>query len=203
MTAWHGACSHSIADLSHRIEDARARRPRIREDSLPRSSVRPLVRPVVRPILVVVLGLALASLLAACGGSSGPATSGGGTAAPAPAPTPASASAAAQAGGAIPAAAIDEARQIFATRCAACHGPGGKGDGAASAGLAPKPRDFTDAAWQASVTDQHVETIVKFGGAAVGRAPTMPGNPDLIAKPDVVSALRAHVRSLGAAPPAP
>ena len=143
--------------------------------------------------------LALATLLAGCGGGSAPATSGGAAASAPPASSSATSSspATAQAGAAIPAAAMDEARQNFATRCAACHGPGGKGDGAASAGLAPKPRDFTDASWQASVTDQHVETIVKFGGGAVGRAPTMPSNPDLIAKPDVVSALRAHVRSLG------
>jgi hypothetical protein len=35
-----------------------------------------------------------------------------------------------------------------------------------------------------------------YGGAAVGRSPTMPGNPDLMSKPEVVRALVAHVRGL-------
>jgi len=53
-----------------------------------------------------------------------------------------------------------------------------------------------DVAWQESVTDEHLTKIIKFGGAAVGRSPTMPGNPDLIAKPEVVAALVEHIRSL-------
>jgi mono/diheme cytochrome c family protein len=88
------------------------------------------------------------------------------------------------------------AEQIFSTRCAACHGPQGKGDGAASAGLDPKPRDFTDPSWQEGVTDEHLEKIVTYGGAAVGKSPAMPPNPDLQAKPAVVAGLRAHIRAL-------
>lgn len=133
--------------------------------------------------------LGLAVVLMGCGGGSG-------TPSPAPAASAAPAAAAAPAAGAPSAAAIAEAEQIFATRCFACHGPQGKGDGPASAGLTPPPRNFTDPAWQASVTDEHIETIVKYGGAAVGKSPAMPNNPDLIAKPDVVTALRMHVRGL-------
>lgn len=91
-------------------------------------------------------------------------------------------------------AAKKEAQEIFATRCTPCHGPSGAGDGPGSAGLTPPPRNFTDAAWQKSVTDQHIETIIKFGGMAVGKSPAMPPNPDLMAKPEVVSALRQVVR---------
>jgi mono/diheme cytochrome c family protein len=94
------------------------------------------------------------------------------------------------------AAAESEAQQIFETRCVTCHGPRGEGDGPASAGLTPRPRNFTDPAWQKSVTDAHIEQIVQYGGAAVGRSPAMPANPDLMAKPEVVAALRAHVRAL-------
>jgi mono/diheme cytochrome c family protein len=93
-------------------------------------------------------------------------------------------------------AARGEATQIFATRCTPCHGPTGRGDGPASAGLTPKPRNFTDPKWQAAVTDEHIEKIVQYGGAAVGKSPAMPSNPDLTSKPEVVAALRAHVRSL-------
>jgi hypothetical protein len=79
-----------------------------------------------------------------------------------------------------------------------CHGAGGKGDGAGSAALQPKPRDFTSAEWQASVTDEHIAKIISYGGAAVGMAPIMPANPDLVDKPEVVAALVKTVRGFGA-----
>jgi len=93
-----------------------------------------------------------------------------------------------------------EEKQIFETRCYTCHGMKGMGDGPGSAGLNPKPRNFTDPTWQGSVTDDHINKIILYGGAAVGRSPMMPGNPDLIAKPEVVAALVKHVRSLGQTP---
>ena len=89
-----------------------------------------------------------------------------------------------------------KAKEIFATRCTPCHGPTGLGDGAASASLNPRPRNFHDAAWQTSVTDQHIETIIKVGGAGVGKSPAMPGNPDLN-DPAVIQGLRALIRSFG------
>jgi len=130
--------------------------------------------------------LFLSALVAAgCGGGkSGPA---GSDSKPAVAPAGAPA---------ISAQARAEADQIFATRCFTCHGSLGKGDGPGSAGLTPKPRDLTSPEWQASVTDEHIEKIIKFGGTAVGLSPMMPPNPDLTAKNEVVQALRAHVRDL-------
>ena len=89
-----------------------------------------------------------------------------------------------------------EAREIFSTRCVTCHGPEGRGDGPASAGLTPPPRNFQDPEWQSSVSDEHIERIIQYGGAAVGKSPAMPGNPDLTSKPDVVAALREHIRDL-------
>lgn len=122
--------------------------------------------------------------------------------APAPAPKPAE-PAAVKAPDPAPAAAApsgaeDEAaaKEIFATRCTPCHGPQGAGDGPASAGLTPKPRNFADAEWQKGVTDEHLEKIIVYGGAAVGKSPAMPPNPDLDAKQGVVKALRAHIRGL-------
>jgi mono/diheme cytochrome c family protein len=96
-----------------------------------------------------------------------------------------------------PGAARAEAQQIFATRCFTCHGPLGAGDGPGSAALTPRPRNFRDAEWQKSVTDSHIEQIIQYGGAAVGRSAAMPGNPDLMSKPAVVAALREHIRELG------
>ena len=46
-------------------------------------------------------------------------------------------------------------------------------------------------------TDAHLEMIIQFGGVAVGKSPAMPPNPDLVSKPAVVKALRAHIRTLG------
>lgn len=89
-----------------------------------------------------------------------------------------------------------EADQIFNNRCATCHGPEGKGDGPGSTALDPKPRNFQDPQWQDSVSDDHIAKIIQYGGAAVGKAPMMPGNPDLMSKPEVVAALVKHVRSL-------
>lgn len=100
---------------------------------------------------------------------------------------------------AAPAAALTpeaEASQIFAGRCTPCHGANGAGDGVAAAALTPRPRNFHDAAWQASVSDPHIETIIRLGGPAVGKSPVMPGNPDLVAKPAVVAALRAMIRGM-------
>ena len=90
-----------------------------------------------------------------------------------------------------------EAEEIFSGRCTPCHGPEGRGDGPASAGLTPKPRNFGDRTWQKSVSNEHIENIIQYGGAAVGKSPAMPPNPDLVAKPAVIKALRAHIRTLG------
>ncbi len=112
-----------------------------------------------------------------------------------PAPPPARA-AAAPIPAVDPAAAKAEADKIFAERCATCHGARGAGDGPASAGLVPPPRNFQASEWQKSVSDEHIEKIIQYGGAAVGKSPAMPGNPDLISKLEVVAALRAHIRAL-------
>jgi mono/diheme cytochrome c family protein len=131
------------------------------------------------------LGLLLLPL-AACGAQDASTAS-----APA-APAPASAAPAASSQ-----SATQEAKQIFDTRCVTCHGPQGKGDGPASSGLTPPPRNFHDQGWQSSVTDEHIEQIIQYGGAAVGKSPAMPSNPDLAGKPEVVVALRTHLRELG------
>ena len=89
-----------------------------------------------------------------------------------------------------------EARSIFEQRCVTCHGAKGEGDGPASAGLEPQPRNLSSASWQDEVSDEHIERIIVYGGAAVGRSPMMPGNPDLGSKKAVVAALREHIRNL-------
>ena len=89
-----------------------------------------------------------------------------------------------------------EADTVWQTRCSTCHGMAGKGDGAAAVALTPKPRDLSSAEWQGKVTDEHIEKIIAEGGQSVGLSMLMPANPDLVSKPEVIKALRAHVRSL-------
>jgi mono/diheme cytochrome c family protein len=100
----------------------------------------------------------------------------------------------------IPPAAVQEANKIYQTRCVMCHGADGKGDGPAAAALSPRPRSLGDPGWQQSVDDAHIEKILLSGGAAVGKSPLMPPNPDLSGKPDVLRALRQLVRDFGTAP---
>jgi mono/diheme cytochrome c family protein len=92
-----------------------------------------------------------------------------------------------------------EAQEIFQSRCVTCHGETGKGDGPGSAALNPKPRDYTSADWQKSVTDDHIKKIIVEGGPAVGLSALMPPNPDLKDKPEVVDELVKVVRGLGQA----
>lgn len=99
-----------------------------------------------------------------------------------------------------PVAAADpaaDAKTIFNTRCTTCHGASGKGDGPAAAGLNPRPRDYSDAAWQKSVSDEDLAKTILNGGAAVGKSALMPPNPDLQGKPEVVNELVKIVRSFG------
>lgn len=132
---------------------------------------------------VLLSALLALTLLTGCpqSGAAGGAGSSSGTATASTDPTPAD---------------HEQAKEVFSGRCAVCHGPKGAGDGAASAGLDPKPANFTDPSWQDSVTDEHIEKIVKYGGSAVGKSAAMPGNPDLASKDALITAIRLHIRSL-------
>src|SRR5262245_26855270 len=61
--------------------------------------------------------------------------------------TPASTDTSAMASGPV------DGAKIYADRCVLCHGPEGKGDGPAAAGLNPKPRNHTDGTYMKSRTD--------------------------------------------------
>ena len=130
-------------------------------------------------------------------GSAAPAPAPAGSAAPAPAP--AGSAAPAPAGSAAPAAGdpVAEAKQLFSTVCAACHGATGVGDGPAAASLNPKPRNYSDAEWQKTVKDEEIANAILLGGAGVGKSPMMPPQPQLKDKPEVVAALVQMIRGFG------
>ncbi|MEW5852079.1 MAG: c-type cytochrome [Myxococcota bacterium] len=119
--------------------------------------------------------------------------------APAPAAAPAAQPAAAPAAGGAPVAAAGgaaaEAKTILDTRCALCHGADGSGNGAAAAALNPKPRNWKDAEWQKSTTDEQIAKVIVEGGQAIGKSPLMAANPDLKGKDEVVKELVKLVRA--------
>ena len=86
---------------------------------------------------------------------------------------------------------------MFATVCATCHGSEGKGDGPAAVSLNPKPRNYSDPAWQGSVTDDDIKKTILLGGQGVGKSPMMPGQPQLKDQPAVLDGLVAIIRSFG------
>lgn len=93
-----------------------------------------------------------------------------------------------------------EAAGLFRERCAKCHGPLGKGDGPDAHTLIPRPRNFSDPTWQLAVSDKHIDKIIQYGGASVGKSKQMPANPDLVNRPELLVALRQHVRILSEMP---
>ncbi len=62
--------------------------------------------------------------------------------------------------------------------CAPCHGTTGKGDGPASVAMNPKPRDHTNGAYMDKLSNLHIYTVIKQGGAQFGY-PGMPAQPQL------------------------
>ena len=92
---------------------------------------------------------------------------------------------------------------VFNTRCATCHGTRGHGDGPAAQALNPKPRDYTDPAWQKSVSDAQIKKTIVEGGAAVGKSSLMAPNADLADKPVVLDELVKIIRGFSADSAAP
>lgn len=133
--------------------------------------------------------LILLMMFAACGGADAGA-SGAAMAAPATANTTKPA--------AVAPVAIAEAKQLFESLCYTCHGLTGHGDGPGAAALQPKPRSFVDAAWQTSVTDEHIKKVIVYGGAAVGKSPMMVAQPQLKGKEAVLNGLVQIVRGFAA-----
>jgi mono/diheme cytochrome c family protein len=88
----------------------------------------------------------------------------------------------------------EQAKQMFATVCATCHGMDGSGNGPAAESLTTKPRNYTDPAWQASVTDDDLRKTILLGGQGVGKSPLMPGNPQLKDQPEVLDGLVKIIR---------
>ncbi|MGI9431155.1 MAG: c-type cytochrome [Myxococcota bacterium] len=87
----------------------------------------------------------------------------------------------------------------YGTLCESCHGPGGNGEGPAAAGLNPKPVRHTDGPYMNALSNEHIRTVIRDGGPAVGKSPLMApwgGALSDVQLDDVV----AYVRSLAQPP---
>lgn len=54
-------------------------------------------------------------------------------------------------------------REIYVAKCQACHGERGRGDGPAARALPKKPKDFSSAAYWASVDEAQVKRVITGG----------------------------------------
>ena len=87
------------------------------------------------------------------------------------------------------------AKEVFTSYCHTCHGLKGKGDGIAGLSLNPRPRNWTDEKWQASVTDEKILKVIFEGGQANGLSGNMAPNPFHRDNEDVQKELVNIVRS--------
>lgn len=95
----------------------------------------------------------------------------------------------------VQAADVAAGKVKFQQMCATCHGVGGKGDGAASAALNPRPRNFTDAAYMGKRTDAQLAAVIKNGGAANGFSPLMAPFGSSLSDTDIANIV-AYIRTL-------
>ena len=138
-----------------------------------------------RPLALVALLLALAvtsyALVVGCGGKAQDNTSS----------TPPTTENVAQPADTA-AAPMDEValgNKVYADRCVLCHGPEGKGDGVAAAGLNPKPRNHTDGSYMKTRTDAELIQVIKTGKGG------MPAWGTVLTEQEIQAVLK-HVRSL-------
>jgi mono/diheme cytochrome c family protein len=58
-------------------------------------------------------------------------------------------------------------RDIYRTKCAACHGPEGRGNGPAAVAMNPRPTNFTDASRRQATTDLAMGDVIEHGRRAM------------------------------------
>jgi mono/diheme cytochrome c family protein len=84
------------------------------------------------------------------------------------------------------------AADVYTQRCAACHGPAGKGDGPAAKMLKPGPAPFSTSL--PDQTDDWIAKVIKQGGPAEGLSVAMPAQPNL--SDDQLKALVKYIQRL-------
>lgn len=85
-------------------------------------------------------------------------------------------------------------QRILPGYCARCHGSQGRGDGPLAVNLTPRPRDFSDASWQASVSDERIAEVITKGGTVAGLSPVMPAHAGFAENPEALARIVGAVR---------
>jgi len=91
---------------------------------------------------------------------------------------------------------IDEGELVFKTRCVVCHGVNADGQSALAKIMQPPPANLR----ASRLNDDARSTIVRKGGAAVGRSPNMPIWELELDERQIQSVL-SYVRSIKGIPP--
>jgi mono/diheme cytochrome c family protein len=89
-------------------------------------------------------------------------------------------------------------RQLFAERCATCHGPTGRGDGQNAYNLSPPPPDFAESL--SALPPAQRRRVIVEGTAVLGRSPLCPPRGTVL-DDDQIDALLAYLEVM--ARPAP
>jgi mono/diheme cytochrome c family protein len=87
------------------------------------------------------------------------------------------------------------ARELYATNCAVCHGPTGKGDGPRAEVIRSLMPDLSDAKAMGKVDDAFLYEMIKKGSSQFGRSNAMPAWGMQLSD-DEIRALVAYVRTL-------
>jgi mono/diheme cytochrome c family protein len=89
-----------------------------------------------------------------------------------------------------------EGKQLYDHYCAVCHGVSGEGDGFNAFNLDPRPRNLTDSAYIAALSDATLGQIITYGGRGMNRSVLMPAYQNTMTE-DQVSYLIAYIRTFG------
>ena len=95
----------------------------------------------------------------------------------------------------VASAAEPDGAKLYAERCSTCHGDDGKGDGPMAPALAPKPRNFRDAAFWSERTAAQVRTAIEKGKPGT----MMPPFDGVLSDAEIDAVVR-HVQHFAAAP---
>lgn len=90
---------------------------------------------------------------------------------------------------------VDNGKKLFTSHCFVCHGVDGKGNGPAAAKLETKPRDLTNNAYMAKLSDRQIFSAVSEGGPGFHGSVFMPQWGKVMSA-DEIWDIVAHVRVL-------
>jgi len=91
------------------------------------------------------------------------------------------------------------ADRTFQQNCATCHGATGRVIGPNVTRLAVRPRNLADGLYMNALPDEHLATIIRYGGAPMRHSGLMPGFGSAINEKDLAELVK-HIRKLAVPP---